>query len=79
MAIRVNINDRVLIRVRENGRRLFDAHYQTLHLDPEVYWKMAVQWDGRLRLHLWEVMHIFGPGCYMGPESPFDTEIEFAP
>lgn len=75
MAVRFNINDDVLIRLLSRGEEQFAKYYRDLKLDPEQY--RTAHYDGRLKMPLWEVMQIFGPITYMGPEPAFETEVEF--
>lgn len=71
--IEVNLNDYAYVRLTPSGEKLFARYYHDLTLDPALYRAMHLQADGRWRFQLYDLMHIFGPGCMMGPIPPFET------
>lgn len=70
--MKLNINDRVRVRLTEAGRK----HLKTLN-DKNPY-KIRVKGDlyGWSEWHLWELMQIFGSEIYMGCDVPFEVVIE---
>jgi hypothetical protein len=76
--MRVNMNDEVWIRLTDKGRAMLRAdHEQTLlpgmlKLNP---FKPPVESQGWLKLQLWELARVFGPGFGNGQPVPFETEI----
>ncbi len=73
MPARFNINDSVRIKLTPEGEQLWHRHFETLKLEVPAIPKDA---EGKTTMQLWEVMLIFGPGCYQGVNTPFQTEIE---
>ena len=78
--MKINVNQRTKIKLMPRGVKAFNRHYEKLGLDPKPYWEMAGKntEEGWIELPLWDVIHIFGAACYMGPDAPFETEIEIA-
>jgi len=77
MSVRFNVNDQVLIKVTKRGEEIFNKYYKELGLDPSPYVEMYLQRDGRFKMQMHEVMHVFGPELTNGCTIPFETEIEF--
>lgn len=73
--MQVNLNQYCLIRETERGRIFFNAHFDDLHLDQAVYRTTYTQPDGRMKMQLWQVAHIYGRGMALG-ETPVETTIE---
>ncbi len=65
--ISLNINNRVTVRLTEHGKRVFRQHWALYGITP------TDNLDEPMRLHLWEVMEIFGGrNISTGmPEVPF--------
>jgi hypothetical protein len=74
--MKLNLNAEVLVEIRPRGVVLFDNYYRNLELDPEKYHKHWRQPDGRYKMPLWEVAHIFGQDMMMGVDPPIATTIE---
>lgn len=70
MKVRININDRVRVKLTEHGRDLVSKH------DGLAFERFKVDADGRIETQLWCLMQAFGPHLYMGGQIPFETEIE---
>ena len=76
--MRININQKVKLKISARGVKVFDEHHKKLGLDPTPYREMATrgQEPGIYGLQLWEAFHIFGSVCFMGSEPPFGPTIE---
>jgi len=77
----MNINDHVWVKLTQLGRDMHrNDHEQFLRRCPQVKLAYAAptETDGWSRWQLWNLMHLFGPFCYMGAELPFATEILLA-
>ncbi len=79
--MKVNINQDVKLKLLPRGVGAFNKYYTDLGLDPKPYWEMAHRNTGSIskkyiQIPLWEAFNIFGPVCYMGPQPPFETNIE---
>ncbi len=74
--VSVNINTQVRIKLLPRGIEQHRRHFYALGLDPATY-RTPPDADGYERYSLWEIMHVFGPACYMGPEPPFETTMLF--
>jgi|GEM_PF-2593157 len=74
--MKFNINAQVRVRLTKLGAAAHNAHHR-LALS-ERSWTPKAEGDV-LEVPLWDLMHIFGPHCFMGsPIQPFkDNEIEF--
>lgn len=56
----INLNDRVRVTLTANGRRHF-RHFEDAQAPSPTQPRGSV-WEGPL----WELMLVFGEGCYMG-------------
>jgi len=56
--------------LRKRGIEALDEYYKRISL--VHFYKIGDIY----KAPLWEVMYMFGNKSYMGPEPPFDTEIE---
>ena len=72
----VNINRQCLIREKPRGVVVFNDHFHHYKLDPEVYRKLYLQPDGRLKMELWQMAFIYGSAMFIGKEPPIETDIE---
>lgn len=71
----INLNDRVRVRLTREGCRHYRQHEDAMHPAPKQTLKPGGVWEGPL----WELMLIFGEGCYMGGKLLFvDNEITLA-
>lgn len=70
--ISFNINDAVLVRLTEHGRRILDAQKAT-----NGYANYAEDGDGWSRWQLWVLASIFGDYLSNGCVLPFETCIRF--
>ncbi len=83
--VKINVNWKCRIKVRPRGLYQWNLFHTDLYFDHPDMAKMVEKRrlkpddDGFVELQLWEVMNKLGPACYMGPEPPFDTEIEVIP
>jgi hypothetical protein len=73
--VAININDNVRIKLQPRGMQAYRNYIESLGLKVEDYPLSINQQDGCVRMPLWEVMQIFGPSCFMGPQPPFETTI----
>ena len=69
--IRLNVNDRVRIRLTRRGR-------QILAVNGRAIWPKEDR-DGYSEWQLWELFELFGDKIYLGCETPFETEIILGP
>ena len=75
MSVKFNMNDEVWVKITPTGRALLRKYYAEIGMQvPD----RKTDPGGRMRLQLWEVAKIFGPGMYLGGEPPIEMEIEFA-
>lgn len=74
MKVTLNINDKVRFKMLRRGWEAWNRYYTKLNLPVT---ELPVDEDGWSELPLWELMLVVGPACYMGPEPPFETSIEF--
>lgn len=69
LTVRVNINDKVSIKLTEYGKEILQKYYQNnlpKHLIPEIK-------NDDMDFMLWEIMQIFGEFLFMGnTEIPFE-------
>src|SRR3569832_1831609 len=74
--MKFNINAQVRVRLTKLGAAAHNAHHR-LALS-ERSWTPKADGDV-LEVPLWDLMHIFGPHCFLGsPIQPFkDIEFEF--
>ena len=70
--MKVNVNQKCSVILRKRGVEAYYDYYKRLGLSPPKNYQIGDTFSGQL----WEVMHLFGSKSYMGPEPPFDTEIE---
>jgi hypothetical protein len=62
----IDMNDTVWIKLDDKGRSIY-GHHHSRPLVPNR--------AGYVKMHLHEVMHIFGEFCFLGSKPPFETEI----
>lgn len=72
-SITVNVNDYVIITLKDKGKQILLDYNKSIGL-PEEYYRKP-QEDGTYKLPMWEFMKLFGPYLYMGVEVPFETDI----
>lgn len=70
-----NLNDHVLVRLTEHGRKLHRDDYDKSK-SPYPYKEPEEDEQGWSKWQLWELMRAFGPHLYNGCELPFETTIE---
>jgi hypothetical protein len=71
--LEVNINTKCTVVLKERGVMAINKHYSDRNLKPP---KVKVYQVGdEYRGPLWDIMHVFGESCFMGPEPPFETTI----
>jgi hypothetical protein len=70
--MKININQSCSVILQKRGVEAYNKYYRKLGLEPAEKYEVG---DVAVML-LWEIMRIFGSACYMGPEPPFDTNIE---
>lgn len=73
--LKFNVNDDVRVKLRPAGLLAVEAHYKKHGLDPAPYLAMMKPEDGWYTMPLWEFMNLLGPHTYMGPPTPFETEV----
>jgi hypothetical protein len=64
-----NVNEKVQVRLNDSGRKIQAEYHAPWSGGPKP------DSDGWTEYQMWELMHIFGQHCYMGPEPPFATVI----
>jgi len=62
----MNINDEFCLELTEEGLKQFRAYHEALNLDPLIYLQMYAIGNNRIKMPMWEIMHILGPVTYMG-------------
>ena len=80
MQVKININDYVKVRLKEQGFCIHRQHYDNIwfgRIPPYPYKPPMVDKDGYSKFPLWELMQLFGEHLSLGMEVPFDTEIVF--
>lgn len=72
-----NINDYVLVKLTDVGRKIHLEYSGSFHLERYgiEYTAPEVDGYGYSKFQLWELMHIFGNNCYNGCDLPFETTI----
>jgi hypothetical protein len=70
--LRVNLNQTCRIKVLIRGVDAYNKYFADLGMKPFKDLRPNDTYEGPLH----EIMNIFGEACYMGPEPPFETEIE---
>ena len=65
--ININLNDRVRVALTRAGRQHYCEHEDAMHQCPKQPLKPGGVWEGQL----WELMLIFGEGCYLGGKPLF--------
>lgn len=71
--ITVNINDYVIVTLKEDGKQILLRHHEGIGLPKKYHHKP--QEDGTYKFAMWEWMRIFGPHMTIGMQVPFDTNI----
>jgi hypothetical protein len=80
VSVRSNINDYALVRLSPTGEEAFRkawdcvSHVPSINVDAML---RRTDSEGRLRFQIHDLMHTFGPVCYLGGNSPFEGDIEF--
>lgn len=86
--IEFNLNDFVLVKLNENGKRIHKNKFDQLRNIVAPYYKEGEKTglgeykepeedkDGYSKWILWELMQEFGPYITMGFDPPFDTTIK---
>ena len=68
--MKVNCNDRVMVRLSDEGHLIYYEHYHVFRRPDH---------DGWTEMTFLEFMMIFGPHMYRGCEPPFEMDIEIIP
>lgn len=75
----ININARVRVKLLPRGVEALQRHEDEIPPDLRTRlkieinrWAPGATWEGEM----WEMAYIFGSYCMMGPQPPFETEIE---
>jgi hypothetical protein len=71
----ININDPTWVRLTNNGRALYLAHFARMRCHAPV----LSDEQGWARFQLWDLAAIFGPHLYNGCDLPFETTIRLSP
>lgn len=70
--IDINVNQQCTVILWARGIDIINKHYDRLFIERPKQYYVGDEFSGPL----WEIMHIFGDGTYMGPEPPFDPVIK---
>lgn len=75
--MKFSLNDRVRVRVTDEGKRQLEAYKRTLPgaLTTRCGWTQAEDEGGYSEWQLWVLMTEFGPLMRLGQNPPFETEI----
>jgi len=76
-----NINQKVKVKLRENGLRILKEQHENLQRDfPSAkigdFHPPEQDTNGWSEWQLWVLMETFGPYIHIGMGGPFETEIE---
>jgi len=75
-----NVNSFIKVRMRPAGWAEFERQLRELRLDPAPYRAMHPEdKDGYSKWQLWDFIRTVGPITYMGPPTPYETEIILLP
>lgn len=77
--MRFNINDEVMVRLTDEGRRRLKANHDNLFADwsrPPEYRAPEERKGGWSKWQLWVLMNEFGPHMRHGGDCFFETAIE---
>jgi hypothetical protein len=80
MQVKININEYVKVKLKEQGFCIHRQHYDNLwvgRVPAFPYNPPEVDNLGYTEMPLWELMWLFGEHISLGMEVPFDTEIIF--
>lgn len=75
--MQLNFNEYVFVRLTSHGKDYLEGYFKRLwdsvKLPPDDDRRIIRNLDGyAYKVQLWELMHIFGPECYMGnPRAMF--------
>ena len=67
--IEINLNEYVYVKLTEAGVAKLKADHEALGV-PWAFKMPTVDDDGYTRFQLHELMHTFGPMCFLGEPSP---------
>lgn len=69
---KININSECVIILKKRGVDAINNYYKRLEIEPPEEYKVG----DKIKKPMWEIMNIFGEYTFMGPETPFETNIE---
>ena len=69
--LRLNLNQRVRVKLTEEGLRILDKYERSLPIAPR-YLRYDVDPDRAWKGELWRLMAVFGDGIYHGMDPPFE-------
>lgn len=76
MDIEFNINEHVLIKLTDAGRKILEAQHAKLYAPAHVPYTPPKEVDGWSEWQLWDLMSTFGPCMHLGMHQvPFETTI----
>jgi len=68
--MKINVNQNCKVVLRQRGADVLSEYYS--NMGKAHYYKAGDIFESPL----WKIMFLFGKSSYMGPEPPFDTEVE---
>lgn len=66
----INLNDSVRVVLTDKGLALLNAHYKKYEYSEETQ-----KTEKDRKFQLWELMHIFGPNCFIGSPPFFEKHL----
>lgn len=77
--MKINVNTEVEVTLTSQGREVYANYAEKFNRYPDVKLEMLLKLEtNKLKMPLWEVMHIFGQHLYMGGLICFqDNAINF--
>ena len=72
--MQMNVNEIVWVKLTEHGKSVWKKHWEDLKV-PAKHCELRLNWDGRARFQMWELMQVFGPAMYCGGPNVFEDNL----
>ncbi len=71
--ITMNLNDEIWVKPTPHGLEVYQKYWESQGVKNPG--PLKVNWEGWVKMQLWEVMQTFGHAMFNGSKVPIETEI----